>query len=493
MCIRDRYTISAKSGAASTITSPSANFANIGIKTGDIIQYSVAGNTVPTYNSVTAKTSTSISLEAISDVTNVCSGALPSADTTVNDLFKVTLEVKNNSKAFLFSDLTKNNVASVDTNGADLIIKKSYNITVASNAFSGTLETDADLTLEPFDEEDYNLTFKTTGIVEPLTNQKLTVSGRTVTLSGLDTASGAAVLTVTWKKVNVKPKSKVFKRATTYTINKSSKTQSGTGLMKLNDGLTYNTNYGDRVQDRRLSLGVCDVAYVLAVLESSTTSDPQFPVLQLTNLNSNILNALQGEAMVGRTSGASAIFVSTNGTNEVDFVYQNENTFEVGEEVTFEETNVQGIVQTFVPGDKDIQNNFEFDPGQQLDYVDYSAIVRRSGTEAPTRRITIIYNNYVIDAADPGDFVTVNSYDSKLYKDSLPNVGGLYASDIIDLRPRVTTAVAGRSPAEFLARQFVPGTSSTTNIIARDKNFNISYDYYVGRIDKLFLLSLIHI
>ena len=51
--------------------------------------------------------------------------------------------------------------------------------------------------------------------------------------------------------------------------------------MKLNDGLIYNINYGDRVQDRRLSLGVCDVAYVLAVLESSTTSDPQFPVLQL--------------------------------------------------------------------------------------------------------------------------------------------------------------------------------------------------------------------
>ena len=48
------------------------------------------------------------------------------------------------------------------------LFKKSYNITVASNAFSGTLETDADLTLEPFDEEDYNLTFKTTGVVENL-------------------------------------------------------------------------------------------------------------------------------------------------------------------------------------------------------------------------------------------------------------------------------------------------------------------------------------
>ena len=83
---------------------------------------------------------------------------------------------------------------------------------------------------------------------------------------------------------------------------------------------------------------------------------------------------------------------------------------------------------------------------KQLDYVDFSALIRRPNTEAPTRRITVIYNNYVIDNSDPGDFVTVNSYDSKLYKNSLPSVGGLYASDVIDLRPRVTSAVAGRSP-----------------------------------------------
>ena len=485
--VATQFTVSAKSGSASTITSPSANFGSAGIKTGDIIQYSVSGNNVPTFNRVTGTNATSITLEAVSDVTNVNSGALPSADVNVNDLFKVTLEVKNNSSAFLFSELTKNNIASVDTNGANLIFRKSYSITVANNAFSGTLETDADLTLEPFDEEDYNLSFKTTGVVENLTDQKLTVSGRTVTLSGLSVASGAAVLTVTWKKVNVKPKAKVLKRATTYTINKSAKTQSGTGLMKLNDGLTYDGVYGNRVQDKRVSLGVCDVAYVLAILESSTTADPQLPILQLTGLNTNILNALQGENIVGKNSGASAVFVSTNGSNEVNFVYQNENTFEVGEEVTFEETNVQGVVQTFIPGDKDIQNDFEFDPGQELDYVDFSAIIRKQGTEAPTRRITVIYNNYVIDAADPGDFVTVNSYDSKLYKDSLPSVAGAYASDIIDLRPRVTTAVPSRSPGEFFARQFESGTSSTSHIIAKDKSFNISYDYYLGRIDKLFL------
>ena len=147
--------------------------------------------------------------------------------------------------------------------------------------------------------------------------------------------------------------------------------------MKLNDGLTYDTTYGNRIQDNRISLGACDVAYVLAVLESSTTADPQFPILQLTSLNSNILNAIQGETIVGKTSGASAVFVSTNGSDEVSFVSQNENSFEIGEEVLFEDTNVQGTVQTFIPGDRDIRNNYEFDPGQRLDYVDFSALQRK--------------------------------------------------------------------------------------------------------------------
>ena len=64
----------------------------------------------------------------------------------------------------------------------------------------------------------------------------------------------------------------------------------------------------------------CDVAEVLAVLESSSTTDAQFPLLELTNLNSNILNAIVGETIVGKTSGASAVFVATNGSNQVSFV-----------------------------------------------------------------------------------------------------------------------------------------------------------------------------
>ena len=82
--------------------------------------------------------------------------------------------------------------------------------------------------------------------------------------------------------------------------------------------------------------------------------------------------------------------------------------------------------------------------------------------------------------------MTVNSYEKKYYKSVLPFVGSIPTSDIIDLRPRVTSTVAG-NPWEFEARQFTPGTSSSSHILAKDKSFNLSYEYYLGRIDKLFL------
>ena len=37
------------------------------------------------------------------------------------------------------------------------------------------------------------------------------------------------------------------------------------------------------------------------------------------------------------------------------------------------------------------------------------------------------------------------------------------------------------------ARQFNAGTSSSSHVVAKDKSFNLSYNYYLGRIDKLFL------
>ena len=482
-----QYTITAASGGVSTVTSANASFA-VGIKTGDIVQYTKAGNSVPTYNRVTTVNTAAknVVISPTTNVTDICDGTLPSGQITTNDFFNVSLEIKNDGDAYLFSDLTRQNVANVDLSSSSLVFRKSYAVTVSGGAFSEVLETDPNVTLEPFDEEDYSLAFDN-GVIEPLSNQKLVVSGRTVSLSNVST-NGPAKLTVTWKKVNLRPKKKVFQRCSVSVITGSSKGGSGSGNTKLDDGLTYNALYGTRVQDRRISLGIPDVANVIGVFESSTNQDPALPKLNLVNLNSNILNAIRGETIIGQDSGASAAFVTTNGTNEVEFVYLNENVFNTNELVKFRESNISANISGVVPGDRDIKDNFEFDPAQRREYVGYSALVRTAGASAPSKRLKVVYNNYFIDGSDPGDFVVVNSYDADRYTYDLPFISGLSASDIIDFRPRVTAFTANNlSPFEFEARNFDPLTSSSTHIIAKDKSTNLSYDYYVGRIDKLYL------
>ena len=224
-----------------------------------------------------------------------------------------------------------------------------------------------------------------------------------------------------------------------------------------------------------------------AIFESSSANNPQLPKIILVDLNATVTNALKGETIVGETSGASAVFVESNGTNEASFIYENENVFQPGESVVFQESNITANVQSFVAGDRDIKDNFEFDPGQNEDYLDFSAIVRKNSANAPTKRLTIVFDHFVIENSDPGDLVSVDSYDPNLYGNTLPYVGEISVSDIIDLRPRTVSVASTLSPFEYKSREFDPLTSSTTHVFSSGKNLNLSYEYYQGRIDKIFL------
>lgn len=483
------YTITAGSGGISTVTTSNSTFF-VGIKTGDILSYYTQGNTTPTYNKVKTivASSNSLTLESTTTVVGVSSGSLPTSTVNVTNLAKVTPQILNTNNSYLFATFPDQHVSNVDLTNSDIIIKKSYPVTIVSNGLNITLETNIDYTLEPFDEEDYNLTFST-GVVESLNSQKLTVSGRTVTLQNIS-ANGNAILTVTFKKQNATSKNKIFNRCSTLLISGSSSRLSGIGSTSLNDGLTYNTFYGTRVQDKDISLNVPDVQNILAVYESSDENDPDLPKLVLTNLNSNILNSIVGEVIIGEKSGSVGFLVSNNGTNQVEFVYSNENSFLVGESILFRESQIRAEIQNFIQGDRDILSDYVLTSNQKLEYVDYSFITRKDNSTPPTRRLKIIYNNYVLDPTDPGDFVSVSSYDKERYSSELPQIDNFYSSDIIDLRPRVipyNPSTATSSPFEFDSRIFSSTNNSSPHNFAKDKAINLSYSYYIGRIDKLYL------
>ena len=481
------FTISIASAGISTITTTDQNF-YVGINTGDIISYAKQGDTLPTYNQVyqVSSSAKSIQIVALPSISGVCVGTLPTSTFTNTDIRKSTLDVLNTTNVSLYSKLNKSNISNLTLTGSDITIKRSYNVTITNGAATQVLETDVNLTLLPFNEQDYNLAFAN-GTVESLSDQKLTVSGRTISLQNIS-QNGSAVLTVSFNKINASTKKKIFNRCTSLIVDKSTSQGSGIGSTTFNDGLSYSQIYGTRVQDREISLNVPDVSNVIAIIESSTSGDPSLSYLQLINLSSNILNSVTGELIVGTNSKSVATLVSSTGTNQIDIVYLNENIFTIGELVTFQESKIQATITTVFPGDKNIKNNFIFDDGQRSEYLDYSRIIRKPNNSSPTRKIKIIFNNYTINSSDNGDFVGVNSYDKDRYDDYIPSVDGKRVTDLLDCRPRVSqfnSLVA--SPFEFKSRIFQNTNGSATDIFAKNKNINLSYDYYLPRIDRIFL------
>jgi hypothetical protein len=465
-----------------TVTTSNQNF-YVGINVGDIVSYTKQGESVPTYNkvSVVSGSSKSLTIVATTSVSGVCSGALPGSTITVNDFKVSSLDVLNTKNAFLYARLNNSKVSNLDLTGSDVVFKKSYEIPITNNAYSQTLETDTSLTFEPFDEEDYNLT-SVDGTVATLDNQKLVPSGRTISIQNITGfGSTTAILTATLKKINTKTRKKSYNRCSSLTINKTS-----SGVSTSISGLTTSTVYGLRIEDDEISLNVPDVESVIGIFESSSSSTPTLPAITIIGLNSNILNSIKGERIVGKDTGAVASLVSNDGTNEVKFVYLNENIFSVGEKITFEESQISGTVDSIQVGDKNIRTNFILDEGQRSEYLDFSRLIRKPQVAAPTKQITIIYNNYTIDSSDAGDFVGVNSYDKDRYGDDISSVDGISLSDVIDLRPRVAPYSGTKSPFEYESRLFT-GQNSTQNIFAQQKALNLSYEYYLPRIDRLFL------
>jgi len=218
------------------------------------------------------------------------------------------------------------------------------------------------------------------GSIESLTDQKLVPSGRTITLQNIS-QNGNAILTVTFKKINLKTKNKIYNRCSSLIVNKSSLQGSGIGSTTLNDALTYSNIYGIRIQDKEISLNVPDVFEIVAIIESSNSNDPSLPFIQLTNLSSNILNSVKGELIVGQISGAVATLISSVGTNQVDIVYENENIFSANESVTFQESNIQANILFAFPGDKNIKNNYRMDPKKKSDDLDFSKITKEKAEE----------------------------------------------------------------------------------------------------------------
>ena len=488
------YTITIQNLGISTITSANSNF-YISIKIGDVISYTKSGDILPTYNIVKSVNSSLLTatISSTSSVPDVNIGELPTSTILVSDLRKITVDVKDVNDS-LYSSLNNSYVSTVDLTSSNITLRKTldaFTITNSTVFEVSVFEGVTDSILKPFDEEDYTLTYAD-GSIEPLNSQKLIpnkdssynlAQGR-ITLRNLNISSPQdAYLTVTYEKIKCKTRKKTFNRCAQITINKTN-----AGINTVGTGLTYNNVYGSRIEDQAISLNIPDATSIIGIYESSNINSPILPSFIVSALSSSITNLVKGEKIIGSDTKAVATLIVTDNISEVKFGYLNDKQFKVGEIITFKESGITGIIGSVNVGDRNILNSYLFDNGSRATYLDFSRIIRKPSAEAPKRKITIVYNYYSIESNDNGTFVAVNSYDLNMY-DEIPLVDGIGCSDVLDFRPRVSNydVLSNISPFEFRSRIFNADNGSSKNIVAKDSSIVLSYNYYLPRIDKLFL------
>ena len=492
------YNITARTSETgiSTITSTDNRFTRV--RENDIIKYTLPGisTAIPTLNRVVSvdTAENKITVSQVEDVFNFCDGDIPSASATVNDLVIARPGMEVSSDPGLFASIPEELVSDIDVDSSLVSVRKEYNVNIANS--SGTInEGDANFAFVGYGIDKYTLVYSD-GTIEPLTSQKIVISGssRQLDLRSLTKATDTgATLIATLDKSNLTTTGKTIRGGTTF-ISRSTSVISGSAKDTLYDGLTPDVQgkYGTRVQDKDICLNYPDIIRVNAVFESENLVDPLVPTLTLANNTSSLLESIPGEEIVGESSGAVAKVVDnlplqTNTTTKVNFVYLNSKRFNIDEKVTFKSTNITGNIQSLTFGSRDVTSNFSFDNGQRDDYYDFGRIIRNKTGYVPSRRLLVVFDRYELSAGT-NNIVNYDSYAFTNFENDIVSHKGKRNTDILDFRPRVAVYninTAAYGPFHFQNRDFSNNSSDIT--IIDDESITLNYSFYLPRIDKIFL------
>ena len=490
----DSFSFTAGGGGSSTVTCAGRTFG--AFKVGDVIAYQQDGDDLVSLAEVLSVPNDELSMEVgpLTSVPNICNGALPTVAVSNINLRATESRVLNTENSFLYAELDEINVSSVNLSSSQLLFSTQITDEVITN---NQLTVDVSATnvlgakFAAFDQERYSIIYSD-GTIEPVTSSQVEVinDSNEVRFTALSQASASQVtVNVTAIKPTIKSKTKVLVRSQQLLVNRIS-----SGISTSEYDMVQNDYYGLRVDDEEISLNVADVEGVVAVLESLDSGAPILDVLGFVNGLDLDVNAIIGERIEGRESGAIAVIVEVPTPSTVKTVLLTQADFIVGERVTFDESEIQTNLQSITKGNyNDITDKYTLDKGQREQFYDFSRIVRNGNVTAPNKKLLIIYNQYQVPVDDGGDFYTANSYSEVQFKDGVPMLKGgtLRASDTLDFRPRVAPFVfddqAPKSPFQYDSRDFATSGSTVILVNTPNESMTLGFDYYVGRKDRLVL------
>ena len=471
-----------------TLVSPGKFFT--GVKVGMTIRYQI-GSGSETFNRVTeiSADGSTLTIAGITSVANVFSGTVTNG--TYNNISIGAPIIRNENSGFLYTRLPDSNIASV--NLSDSLLTLSEQITGETTDANGVLTFNASavtgissIFFESFDQERYSIHYSNGGI-GTVTSDQFVLSGNTVTIRGLTPDQSNVVVNSTVVKNGIQSKIKTYNKSQTLTVNKSKYPQSGSGISSsIGDGLSYNQYYGLRVQDEEISLNYPDVVKIISIYESYDSAAPTLDRIEFGASSDVTTNAIIGEDILGATSKSIARVVSKLSTNILGVVYLNSERLSELETVTFSESKITTNIQSITPGKyKDVTSSYTLNKGQKQQYYDYSKIIRNNNTPEPSKQLLIVFDYYSIPSNDLGDVFTVLSYDKDRFTHDVPFIGprSVRSSDTLDFRPRVSEFTGtSSSPFDFDSRTLTP-----TRILSPNESSLLGYEYYLARIDKLYL------
>ena len=501
------------SGAVSisTVTSGDPLFPT-NLKVGNILQFGGLGNNDKSLAKITSidRDNNQVVITGVTTIANVTEGALykgtAGSSLEVSDLKLVSSPLERSSDNRLYARLPKTFISDVDLESSTITIRKKFvvNTVVNNNTGLGELNLPVNAgqneTFLPFDEERYILV-KPEGDTLPLSSDMFNFSNgnRTLQLSGLGIGFGSmalsgCVLIATLQKSKPSSKLKKLNRVNSVIINYSKDSASGIGGTTLNDGLTIgNFPIGTRVQDQKIVLNEADIIEIHGIFESNDTAEASAPKMTIGSLSGpsgKTSDLVIGEKIVGQNSGAVAVVSEFVSDTVITYITKNETAFEEGESVEFKESTAQGVIVTLDNTSKNISSNYTFNNGQRSSFYDYGFITRLGNAKPPKRQLKVYFKNGFYDSTDEGDLTTRNSYSTWDYSKEIPMINGEYVTDTIDLRPKVNTYTVlenVRSPLEFFGRTFSSSGNSAKNILASDESINLTFSFFVGRVDRIFL------
>jgi hypothetical protein len=487
--------ISPESSGISTITSPNTLFPGNIVKKDNLISYSDTSLADPVLARVVSVGSTEITITGVTTVPGIAQGQLPTAALNVTDLKVLTNASVSSDDDTLYTILPKSNISSVDLTNASLVIRKSFTVNIASNELSVPVSAGTNETFLPFDEERYSL-IRSDGSTEVLTSDRFAFidGGKQLQIFNLGTNDTGATLITTLRKTKPTSKIKRKNRVNSIIINKSKYNGSGIGGTTLNDGLEFgNYAFGTRVQDKNISLNVPDIIEIHGIFESADTANPSAPKMVLSSISGptgTTSDLIIGEEILGQNGSTIGMVAEKLTASQIIFVPKNDDAFKEGETVTFRESNIQAVIITLDSPSFNISSNYTFTIGQKGSFYDYGFITRKSTTDEPNKKIIVYFSNGFYDSSDDGDITTVNSYNTFDYRLDIKSVNGARNSDIIDIRPRVSSYNVlenARSPFEFFGRTFNASGNSAANILASDEAILTNFSFYLGRIDRIYV------